>query len=73
LIIKLQQIFYVVYFTMSFCVTILKVPFFLSSFCIAMSDFIYYYLSISLYVFAISAIIVENDVILKTRRTQVIN
>jgi hypothetical protein len=35
--------------------------FFLSSFCVAMSDFRYHYLSASLYVFAISVVIVEND------------
>jgi hypothetical protein len=56
---------------MSFCVTILKVPFFLSSFCIAMSDFMYHYLSISLYVFAISAIIVKNN--LKNKILHVLN
>jgi hypothetical protein len=35
--------------------------FFLSSFCVAMSDFRYHYLLASLYVFAISVVIVEND------------
>jgi hypothetical protein len=35
--------------------------FFLSSFCVAMSDFIYHYLSVSLHLFAISFVIVEND------------
>jgi hypothetical protein len=34
---------------------------FFSSFCVAMSDFRYYYLLTSLYVFAISVVIVEND------------
>jgi hypothetical protein len=57
LIIKVQQIFYAILLIMSFCVTIFGVPeiqyFFLSSFCVAMSDFIYHYLSASLYLFAI--------------------
>jgi hypothetical protein len=35
--------------------------FFLSSFCVAMSDFTYHYLSTSLYVFAILVVIVKND------------
>jgi hypothetical protein len=35
--------------------------FFLSSFCVAMSDFRYHYLSVSLYVFAISVVIMKND------------
>jgi hypothetical protein len=35
--------------------------FFLSSFCVATSDFRYHYLLASLHVFAISAVIVEND------------
>jgi hypothetical protein len=35
--------------------------FFLSSFCVAMSDFRYHYLLASLYVFAISVVIVKND------------
>jgi hypothetical protein len=30
-------------------------------FCVAMSDFIYHYLSASLYVFSISIVIVKND------------
>jgi hypothetical protein len=68
LIIKPQQIFKVVQFIMSFCVTIfgfLK-SFSLSSFCVVMSDFRYHYLSASLYVFAISVVIVENDLENKT-------
>jgi hypothetical protein len=35
--------------------------FFLSSFCVAISDFRYHYLWASLYLFAISVVIVEND------------
>jgi hypothetical protein len=35
--------------------------FFLLSFCVAMNDFRYHYLLASLYVFAISVVIVEND------------
>jgi hypothetical protein len=48
---------------MSFCVTIFRVPeiLFLLSFCVVMSDFRYYYLSASLYLFTISVVIVEND------------
>jgi hypothetical protein len=34
---------------------------FFSSFCVAMSDFRYYYLSPSLYLFVISVVIVKND------------
>jgi hypothetical protein len=58
-----HQIFYVVQSTMSFCVTIFGVlkSFFHSSFFVAMSDFIYHYLLASLYVFAISAVIVKDD------------
>jgi hypothetical protein len=48
---------------MSFCVTIFWVPeiFFRFIFFVAMSDFIYHYLLASLYVFAISVVIVKND------------
>jgi hypothetical protein len=48
---------------MIFCVTIIGVLeiFFLSSFCVAMSDFRYHYLLAILYIFAISVVIVEND------------
>jgi hypothetical protein len=63
LIIKVQQIFYVVQFIMSFCVTIFGVPGNLFSFiffCVAMSD-LYHYLLLSSYVFAISIVIMEND------------
>jgi hypothetical protein len=35
--------------------------FFLSSFCVAMSGIRYHYLSATLYMFAISILIVEND------------
>jgi hypothetical protein len=35
--------------------------FFVSSFCVAMSDMRYHYLSASLYVFTISVVIVKND------------
>jgi hypothetical protein len=34
---------------------------FLSSFCVAMSDFRYHYLSTSFYMFVISVVIVKND------------
>jgi hypothetical protein len=37
--------------------------FFLSSFYVTMSDFRYHYLSISLYLFAISIVIVKNDLV----------
>jgi hypothetical protein len=49
--------------TMSFCVSIFGflISFFLSSFCVAISDFRYHYLSISLYLLAILVVIVEND------------
>jgi hypothetical protein len=40
--------------------------FFLSSFCVAMSDFRYHYLSTSLYVFAISVAIVKNNLKIKS-------
>jgi hypothetical protein len=48
---------------MSFCITIFGFveSFFLSSFYVAMSDFRYHYLLVSLYVFAISIVIVKND------------
>jgi hypothetical protein len=48
---------------MNFCVTILGVPkiLFISYFCVTMSGFIYHYLASSLYVFAISVVILEND------------
>jgi hypothetical protein len=48
---------------MSFCVTIFGVPGNLFSFiffCVAMSD-LYHYLLLSSYVFAISIVIMEND------------
>jgi hypothetical protein len=50
--------------TMRFCVSIfgvLEILFFLSSFYIVMSNFRYHYLSSSLYLFAISVVIVKND------------
>jgi hypothetical protein len=64
LIIRVQQIFYIVQFIMSFCVTIFGFleSFFLSLFYGAMSDFRYHYLLVSLYVFAISVVIVENKI-----------
>jgi hypothetical protein len=45
------------------CVTIFGVleRIFPLSFCVTMSDFRYHYLSASLYLFAISVVIVEND------------
>jgi hypothetical protein len=45
------------------CESIFGVPeiLFLSSFCVVMSDFRYHYLSACLYVFAISVVMVEND------------
>jgi hypothetical protein len=48
---------------MSFCDTIYWIPeiFFPFIYFIAMRDFRYHYLSASLYVFAISVVIVEND------------
>jgi hypothetical protein len=63
LIIKVQQIFYIVQVIMSFVLLYLGFleSFFLSSFCVALSDFRYHYLLTSLYVFAISVVIVEND------------
>jgi hypothetical protein len=61
LIINVQQIFYVVQFTMSFCVTIFVVSEILFPFIFLCLQFRYHYLSASLYLFAISVVIVKNN------------
>jgi hypothetical protein len=73
LIIKVQQIFYIIQFTMSSCVTIFGVHEILFSFIflVAMGDFRYHYLSASLYLFAILVVIVEID--LKNKIIYVLN